>query len=329
MQDRKASSASDKTIYKSEARRDLIIILILFLAAVVVGSFTNLFQSLIFWPAAYNHHLIILLFILTLSFIFFGYQRWQEFMAFENQLEIKDQRTQRLSNQQPILYEVLRSAAEHLDIEETLRIAVETLNRYTGWSNISIAVTTDASETTWSLKAVSGLLENNIGDTFTTDYGVIGRTFRTGQAQLIPDVTRDLDYLVVHPAIRSSLNIPMERNGRILGVLSIESVELAAFNIDDLKLAEALAEAIALALDHALLYEEARRQAADLSALYTVTRVSSQSFVPEDALPQALSFTVVALNFDAGLIGLIDTKNAGSSPYGRTSTADGIIRGHL
>ena len=246
--------------------------------------------------------------ILLIGIALYLFYRWRALNQYQRELIAQEERLKNASHQETLFYQVLRSAVEDINIEHTLSLAVEAFNQRTGWANISIALPIDEHERAWTFKAVSGLLAKKSNEIFPITHGLIGRTFRTGQVQLVPHVEDDPHYVIGHPDIRSSLNLPMERNGRILGVLSIESTKPAAFSVDDLRLAEALVEAVSLALDHVLLYKEARQQAADLSALYTVTRISSQLLAPEEALPKALSLTVIALGFDAGLISLRDQQ---------------------
>ncbi len=60
---------------------------------------------------------------------------------------------------------------------------------------------------------------------------------------------------------------------------------------------------------HKVIEEALRKQAADLSTLYTVTRMAGRSLVLEDVLAQALSSALLSLGFEAGLVGLTDPNS--------------------
>jgi GAF domain-containing protein len=60
--------------------------------------------------------------------------------------------------------------------------------------------------------------------------GVIGRAFHTRQAQLVPDVSKDNDYIVHNEDTKSELAIPLLDNGKVIGVMDVESPHLDAFD---------------------------------------------------------------------------------------------------
>lgn len=203
------------------------------------------------------------------------------------------------------LYQVLVAVSGQLDATSIARAAVEAIVEFTQWAHVSIALL-DLDRTHWSIQAVSGLLAHAPPTRRPISEGIIGRALRTGQKQVVADVNADPDYVAGHPAIRSELVVPLQRGRRIMGALDIESDQPDAFGNGDVMLAESLAEAIALGLDNARFYAEARQQAADLSALYAITRTTSRSLALDDVLSQALSSTMMLLGFDVGLIALAD-----------------------
>ena len=71
--------------------------------------------------------------------------------------------------------------------------------------------------------------------------GVGGRAVRTGKAQLVLDIAQDLDYVPAASDTRSELDVPLMKGDRAIGVLSVESDELAAFDENDQAVLEGLA----------------------------------------------------------------------------------------
>lgn len=227
-------------------------------------------------------------------------------LAVRNAQMYEEQR--RLADRQITLYEFLTTVGKHLDPKTIARATVEAIARLTGWPAVAVLLPDDAM-THLVIQAAAGALSAAKGRRILLDGSVTGRAFRMAQTQHIPDISTDADYVSGHPDICCELAVPLRRGERVLGVLNVESDQPATFDADDVLLAESLAEAVVLALDNARLYEEARQQAADLSALYTITHTASRSLVLQHALSQTLSAALLSLGFDAGLISLADPTN--------------------
>jgi len=213
----------------------------------------------------------------------------------------------RLANRQATLYEVLRAVGAYLDPKAVARVAVVVVARMTGWPVVAVLLPEDSdtgSAPRLIPQAEAGVLSSTEEWEISIEQSVVGRAFQTGETQYIPDVSVDPDYTDRVPTARSMMAIPLRRGERVLGVLDIKSEALAAFDGNDVLLAESLAEAIALAMDNARLHTEMRQSADDLGALYEITRIVSQSLVLEDVLSETLSSTLASLDLDAGLVSL-------------------------
>jgi NtrC-family two-component system sensor histidine kinase KinB len=104
------------------------------------------------------------------------------------------------------------------------------------------------------------------------------------------------------------LMVPMLYKEQAIGLmqLHVENRGRHQFCDEDVTLCQALANQAAVAMENARLYEEERRHAADMVALYTISRMATRSLVLEDILSQALSSALTLLEFEAGLISLAD-----------------------
>lgn len=190
-------------------------------------------------------------------------------LALRNAQLFDEQR--RMADRQRTLYEVLCAVGGQLEHDAIAQTAVRVIVQATHWPNVALALLDDDGAS-WRLAAASGNLADGLGARFPIAHGVIGRTFRTAQAQWISSVHDDPDYISVHPAIRSELAVPLQREGRVLGVLNIESEQLAAFSAEDVVMAESLAGAIALALDNARLFQATQSERGRLQALIRSSR---------------------------------------------------------
>ncbi len=133
--------------------------------------------------------------------------------------------------------------------------------------------------------------------------GVIGRAVRTRQMYLVRDPAADPDFMEVLPGIRTQIAVPMEMQGRVLGVLSLESDRPDAFDASDVAFIKRLATRAAVALDNARLYDEAERRADEMAILYTAGRAISSSLERDQIMPQVAQSIATMLNVSSTLIG--------------------------
>ncbi len=177
----------------------------------------------------------------------------------------------RLADRQITLYEMLRTVSGHLDPRTASRVAVDTIATLTGWDAVAILLPDDAEEHL-IVEAASGIVASAQGWRIPAGQGVTWRAFRTGETQYVPDVTTDPDYVAGHSSIRCELAVPLRRSGQVLGVLNIESNQPDDMDVNDIQLAESLADALALAVDNARLFQEVAVERGRLQALIESAR---------------------------------------------------------
>ena len=104
--------------------------------------------------------------------------------------------------------------------------------------------------------------------------GLVGEAAASGERILAADVRKDVRYryLPTLAETRSELVIPLKLEGRVLGVLDVQSDRLNAFHPNDSLLLEALADNIARAVESARLYSDVRRRADQLLLVAEVGR---------------------------------------------------------
>jgi diguanylate cyclase (GGDEF)-like protein/PAS domain S-box-containing protein len=81
-----------------------------------------------------------------------------------------------------------------------------------------------------------------------TATGVVGRVYRAGRAELVPDVKSDLDYVPDDEGVASEIAVPLLGDGATLGVLNIEAEQPAVLTESDLQFARTVADRLAIAL---------------------------------------------------------------------------------
>jgi len=155
--------------------------------------------------------------------------------------------------------------------------------------------------------------------------GIIGRAVRTGKHEYIEDVTRDADYADLGVSVRSQLVMPIKRQARVLGVISLESTRPAAFTADHLAFLRRLADHATIAIENAQLYNQTQQRVAELTTLQQIG-LDLISSLDLDAVLNSVVRNAQAL-FKADLVTLYlydahqdtITFGAGVTPQGKLS----------
>jgi len=100
------------------------------------------------------------------------------------------------------------------------------------------------------------------------EHGLTGKAARTGQRFYLPDVSKDPDYVdLTGGAARSQLCVPLIHEGRVLGVLTIESAQVNAYSSSNQAFVNHLSAQATIALVNAELYAQAQERLSELAAV--------------------------------------------------------------
>ena len=148
------------------------------------------------------------------------------------------------------------------DVQEILEATAEELHRAFGY--FLCAVVQDNGDGTVGAAAVRG--ENFVrlgllGWRQPRERGLIGRCLRLEVPVLVRDVTTEIDYqpTAETPEVRSEMIAPLWVGETLWGVLNVEERVPGAFDEDDLRLLETVADQAGAALRSASLYEQLER----------------------------------------------------------------------
>jgi phosphoserine phosphatase RsbU/P len=124
--------------------------------------------------------------------------------------------------------------------------------------------------------------------------GMVGHVAATGKLRYAPDVRRDPYYLACEPETRSEITIPLKANGRVIGVLVVDHVQTDAFSNDQIRVLQALAGHIAIAVENARLFrneraerERLQRESSEARAMQQAIFLKAQPLVPGFAFETA------------------------------------------
>lgn len=107
-----------------------------------------------------------------------------------------------------------------------------------------------------------------IGSHVAIDKGIVGRVFRTRQAELVSDVQNDPDYVRNIIDTRAQMTIPLIVQNRLIGVLNVQTAEPGIFTTNQFDFLKTLTARIASALENARLYDTSQSHLSEVQELY-------------------------------------------------------------
>lgn len=135
---------------------------------------------------------------------------------------------------------------------------------------------------------------------------VVGWVAEHGDPLIVNDVRQDPRYSAIDPRVLSEIAVPIKREGKTVGVLNIEDDKTDAFSESDLRLLTTLASQVAVAMDNARLYEEAKRRINELSALHNVGTTVSSTLRLDALLDQVCSTLSDTFHYNKIAIMIVD-----------------------
>jgi phosphoserine phosphatase RsbU/P len=163
-----------------------------------------------------------------------------------------------------LLSEVGRETSAILKVEELLRRAAEQTKRVIDYQILSIMLYDEEQKVFRHRvdvkhgQSVQGRLRASASE------GIVGAAATLKEPVVVPDVTVDPRYVMVNPETRSELAIPMMHQGKVIGVLDLESPIASYFTEDHVQTLSILAANLAVSLENARLYEQLAKEEARL-----------------------------------------------------------------
>ena len=148
--------------------------------------------------------------------------------------------------------------------------------------------------------------------------GITGWVARNKKSQYVSDVTKDPRYLPFLPNTKSEIAVPIifEKNDQLSGVLNIEHPQINAFTEDDVKLAEAIANLTAIAIENGKLYEEIQKSRDEMYASFKISEAAHTATDLEVLYPEIHKIVGELMPAKNFYIAIYDTsKNGHTFPY--------------
>jgi len=185
---------------------------------------------------------------------------------------------------------VSSQVANVLDLDELCRRVAELISRTFGYYYVAL-FTLETRQETLRCRAVAGAATTPTDGSacpiplIRPGEGIIGHVAQSGVELLARNVDDEARYRHIEalPETRSEVALPLKIGDQLLGVLDVQSHLLDDFDETDLLVLGALADNIAIAIEHARLYGDLRRRADQLSVVAEVGRAVA-SILDQDAL---------------------------------------------
>jgi len=211
-----------------------------------------------------------------------------------------------------LLSEMGRTLASSLDLAQVLDAGVAAACRLLD-ADRAFIILYDAATGGLRLKAASGAHARELLDSYRPTLersGITARVLREKRAVAVEDLDADP---VVHPAhrslgSRSALAAPLLIRGEPLGVLFADSSRPRRFTEAEQERAAAVANQLAVAIENARLYAEARGRLSELSTVIDVARVVSSTLDLEQVLTAGAEHLKATLRAPACTILLDDAQ---------------------
>jgi sigma-B regulation protein RsbU (phosphoserine phosphatase) len=136
--------------------------------------------------------------------------------------------------------------------------------------------------------------------------GISGAAAVSREPVFVSDVSKDPRYVPVFPGVVAELAIPLVHKDRLVGVLNIEGPDAGAFTPDARTALRILAGHLAVAIDNATLYREARWYAGLLATLYEIGKETASILDLDELLQRVAELVKRVIDYEMFGILLLD-----------------------
>jgi len=169
-----------------------------------------------------------------------------------------------------VLQDLTSAGAQATNINELLRNTTQLLGKSLYPENFGILIYDEEKNTLRRHYSYHTNVEDDqlIEAEIDINSGIVGRAFRTGTSQRVPDVSKDTDYLEAYDTSRSEIAVPIFLNKRVFGVINSESPYPDRFTKDDEQLLNTMAHQISNSIARIQFQNAQNFRRKELSALY-------------------------------------------------------------
>jgi len=196
----------------------------------------------------------------------------------------------RQADELALLHDISRAINAHLDLDQTLATFAREIRRVVSYDRLSVALLDEDGEhfTIQFAFPESEASEFSPGTRHRLEESYVGEAVRAGRPVIREDTSqapcRPVDEFLASTGLRTAVFVPLLSESRAIGTVNLARRKPAAFGPEEQERMVALAESVAVAIQHSRLYTRVRRFASDLEA--EVRRRTAQLRLAQDKLVQ-------------------------------------------
>lgn len=235
----------------------------------------------------------------------------------------------RRAQEMSVVAEINRMISSSLDLEATLDlilVSIKTLVPY-DLAEINLWDPAQGVLRTYGRVADSEYPSYNrtTGGIYHLDEGFTGWLARNRLPLLIDDVTTtDILPMIDRTKfpIRSHCGVPLVSGDNLIGTLELASYTPGDFTTRHLETAKTIAGQAAVAIQNALLFEEARHRADESASLFRISAIASSGLLPDELLHSMMAEICTLLKAQLGLVLLYNADSRQLEPLMSTAYGD-------
>jgi NtrC-family two-component system sensor histidine kinase KinB len=214
------------------------------------------------------------------------------------------------------LQEIARTINQTLEPKQVYEQILQQLKRLVDFDSASIFL---LEEDSFRPVAALGFKDNNkaLGFTISLKNDALSKEIiETRKPLVIQDVQAvetwtQIKGLPESDRIRGWIGAPLIVRDRVVGMLNVDSYEVAAYGPDEVAVIEAFADQASTAVANALLFNESQRRIESMGALTETARVITASLDLNEVLQRITDRTMESLEVKAASLALVDKENGG------------------
>jgi signal transduction protein with GAF and PtsI domain/anti-sigma regulatory factor (Ser/Thr protein kinase) len=232
------------------------------------------------------------------------------YLVGEKMSEDLKQRLEQKTAQQGALRKIGQALSSAWDLESTLELITRQTAQVMGMDSCSIYLLDESGETL-ILKATTGLAPEAIGRArLRLGEGITGWAAQEGVALGVRDAARDPRFKYLPETreldFKSLLAVPLVSQGRVIGAMNVQTTAFHDYGEDEIELLSLIGDLAAGALEKAELYDNMRRQIAELSTLAEVSRTITSPLYLDEMLGLIVEMAAQIMNAKVCSLMLLD-----------------------
>ena len=200
-----------------------------------------------------------------------------------------------------LLYEVGKKLSSTLNIDEVLKLILDSLRKVVGFDGGAVFLIDEIKNEVSTVYSEGYEQANEEYLRLKIGQGLVGWVAKTGEAVIVPDVTKDERYVTARPETKSEIVAPIKIDGRLIGVLNLESNKEVVYDRKSLLLITVFASQAAISIERAILHKK-MLESQRLDEQLTIARQIQVTFLPK-AKPSLPGYDIAGVNIPSGEVG--------------------------